>query len=216
VFVVGSGGNGLKQVALRARAPAWSPGGRFLAYESGIDGYYEAGSVTISRPDGSGSIETKAVNGVSSVGPVWSPRGGEIAFQADRGARTWIYLVRADGTRKHRLAPGTNPTWSPNGRRLAFVDNCALITINKDGTGKRRVSREGEFVIGAAWSPNGAALAYLTRTQGCVGMPSRLETVSVDGKHVHTLARWPAQSLVWGNPVWTPDGKRILVAGSGR
>jgi Tol biopolymer transport system component len=212
VLVVGSDGNGLKQVALGARAPTWSPGGRFLAYESGVDAYYAAASVTVSRPDGSGPVETKAINNASSVPPVWSPRGGEIAFQAAAGARTWIYLVRAGGTRKHRLTAGTDPTWSPDGRRLAFVDNWALITINRDGTGKRRISRNGEFVIGAAWSPKGTALAYFTATRP-YGPPSKLKTVSADGKHVHTLARWPAQSPIWGNPVWNPDGKRILVAG---
>jgi Tol biopolymer transport system component len=218
VLVVGSDGNGRKQVALGARAPAWSPGGRFLAYESGVDGYFGAGSVTIARPDGSSPVVTRAVNGVSSVGPVWSPRGGEIAFQAAAGARTWIYLVRADGTRKGRLTPGHNPTWSPDGRRLAFIDNCALITINRDGTRRRRVSREGELVVGAAWSPKRATLAYLTRTQtdDCIGLPNKLETVNAAGKHVHTLARWPASSLIWGNPVRTADGKRILVAGPAR
>jgi Tol biopolymer transport system component len=218
VLVVGSDGNGLKQVALRARAPAWSPGGRLLAYESSVDGYYEAGSVTTSRPDGSGPVETKAINGVSSIGPVWSPRGGEIAFQAARGARSWIYLVRADGTRKRPLASGNSPTWSPDGRRLAFVDNCALITINKDGTGRQRLSPKGESVTAAAWSPKGSTLAYLARPRAddCVGLPSKLETVNPEGKHLHKLARWPASSLVWGKPVWTVDGKRILVAGPAR
>lgn len=212
VLVVGSDGSGLRQVALGARAPAWSPGGRFLAYESAVDGTFEARSVTTSQPDGSGPVETQAINGQSSVGPVWSPRGGEIAFQAG-DARTWVYAVRADGTRKRRLAPGSNPSWSADGRRLAFIDDhCHLATINKDGTGKRRVSRKGEFVVGAAWAPKGTALAYLTGTRDCAEGPTRLETVSADGKRLHILARWPVHSDVSGDPIWTPDARRIIIA----
>lgn len=57
---------------------------------------------------------------------------------------------------------------------------------------------KGESVIGAAWSPKGTALAYLVRPRAddCVGLPSKLETVSANGKHIHTLARWSAQSLM--------------------
>jgi hypothetical protein len=157
---------------------------------------FEAEGATTSRPDGSGSVETEATNNESSVGPVWSPRGGEIAFQAAGGDRTWVYLVRAHGTGSAASRPAATRPGSPDGPRLAFLDNWALITINKNGTGRRRLSRTGEFVTGAAWSPKGTALAYLTRTQSCVGLPSKLETVSGDGKHVHTLARWSPDSLI--------------------
>jgi Tol biopolymer transport system component len=217
VLVVGSDGSGLKQIVLGARAPAWSPDGRHLVYESGVDAYYEAGSVTIARLDGSGSVRVKGINGVSSVGPVWSPAGGEVAFQAKRtdGSPTWIYLVRADGRRKRRLTVGSNPVWSPNGKSLAFIDHCKLLAIDRNGQGKLRLSRKGEFVIGAAWSPRGGVVAYVAGTEAYCdgGLPRnlRVETVSADGKGVHVLARESASSLFWGSPVWTRNGKRILI-----
>ena len=217
VLTIGSDGSGLRQVAARARAPAWSPDGRRLAYESDIDAYGLAASVTVSRVDGSGSVRIPAVNNSSEVGPVWSSRG-ELAFQASStdGAAMWIYVVNAERHRKRRLARGQNPSWSPDGRRLAFIDDYKLMTIGSDGKGKRRLSRKGEFVIGVAWSPKAGVLGYVAGTKRGAhgGLPShfRVETVSADGKRVHVLRREPAASWIWGGPVWTRDGKRIVVS----
>jgi Tol biopolymer transport system component len=212
VLVIGSDGSGLRQIAVGARAPAWSPDGRRLAYVSGVDPYYAAGSVTITRLDGSGSVQVQASNIDSAVGPGWSPDGLEIAFQAASQGRFWIYTVRADGTRKRRLTTGHNPTWSPDGRRLALIDNYELITIDRNGKGRRRLSRRGESVLGAAWSPTGGTLAFVVgTTAGCCPVNRRLETVSADGTHLRIVARQHAGTEIQDNLVWTRDGKRILI-----
>jgi Tol biopolymer transport system component len=69
---------------------------------------------------------------------------------------------------------------------------------------------------GAAWSPKGGTLGFVAGTTAdrYGGLPRnlRVETVSADGKRVDVLARETAGSLIWGGPVWTRDGKRILVA----
>jgi Tol biopolymer transport system component len=93
------------------------------------------------------------------------------------------------------------------------------MTIDRNGKARRRLSRPGEFVVGAAWSPKGGRLAYIAGTALAPygGLPRnlRVETVTADGKGVHVLLRKRAGSLIWGGvgggPVWTPNGKRILV-----
>jgi Tol biopolymer transport system component len=217
VLTIGSDGSGLNRVALEARTPAWSPGARRLAYESGVIRLdFIAEGVTITRLGGSGSVQLKSFNRESDAGPLWSPTGRQLVFQAQRtdGAPTWIYTVRADGTHKRRLAAGHNPVWSPDGRRLAFIENYKLITISKSGKDRRRLSRKGEYVIAEAWSPKGEALAYIAGTKyqpGGFPMNLRLETVSPDGKRVRVLARESASLLFWGSPAWMPRGKRILL-----
>ena len=218
VRVIDADGSGLKQVAVRARAPSWSRDGRRLAYASAVGAYGEAAGVTITRLDGSAPVHVKAFHDLSSVGPVWSPTRDEIAFQARpaEAPSSSIYVVGADGRRKRRLAVGHDPAWSRDGSRLAFIDDYKLFTIGRNGKGKRRLSRKGDFVVGAAWSPRASTLAFVAGTTAprFGGMPRnlRVETVSADGKRVRVLARVAAGSLVWGAPVWTPDGKRMLVA----
>ena len=105
---------------------------------------------------------------------------------------------------------------SPDGRRLAFVRGFKLITIGRDGKAARRLSRKGEFAVVAAWSPKGDALAVVagTRLRAGAATPTnlRVETVTADGKRGRVLVRVPANAIVWGDPVWTPDGERVLVA----
>ena len=217
VQTIGAEGDGLQQIALGARAPAWSPNGRSLAYESDYDAYSGwARGVTITRLDGSASIRVNAFNTEGDTGPVWSPRGNKLAFQAhpSEGSPTWVYTVRADGSEKRRLARGHKAVWSPEGRSLAFVDDDRLFTINTDGTHKRLLSRRGELVVSAAWSPRTGAIAYIAGTTPAPGGASnlRVETVTPDGKHVHVLARERAATQIWGSPAWAPHSARILIA----
>jgi len=84
--VVGSDGNGSTQIAQNARAPAWSPDGSRLAYDSSVAvvDYDDAGSVAIAHPDGTGAVQVSARSNSSEIGPVWSPTSRELEYEALR------------------------------------------------------------------------------------------------------------------------------------
>ena len=84
------------------------------------------------------------------LGPVWSPGGGKIAFQAQKDNRDrWdIYTVNLDGTGLQNLtnSPSSDeaPDWSPDGRRIAFQsrqgNNIDIFLMDSDGSNRIRLT----------------------------------------------------------------------------
>jgi hypothetical protein len=104
--------------------------------------------VTITRPDGLGSVHLNAFNTSSDVGPVWSPTRGELAFQAvpTHASSNSIYVVRADGRRKRRLAVGHNPRWATLGCPRTLAWSLGEHTLAQLGRATRAVHQLGRFV----------------------------------------------------------------------
>jgi Tol biopolymer transport system component len=114
--------------------------------------------------------------------PRWSPDGSSIAFERqamapEPGATLpgdAVFVVNADGTGLRRVTPASvmaiGPSWSPDGTRLAFTESnpggasatdfkADIDTINLDGTGLARLTRDG-----ASHSPDwtsGGRLVFL-------------------------------------------------------
>jgi Tol biopolymer transport system component len=163
------------------RAPAWSPSGRRIAFErlrcTGV-------SETEFCPKARG-IWTVGLDGgdpqrlmTEGADPAWSSRD-EIAFVIDPRAPNLcadcqeapsgeIRIIPARGGESRLLTSGSSPDWSPSGRQLTFTTGKPLYpgfselhVINRDGSGKRRISSSRRGISSPTWSPDGKKIAFL-------------------------------------------------------
>jgi Lysyl oxidase/WD40-like Beta Propeller Repeat len=122
IHVVDADGTDERRLA-RGRSPAWSPGGRRIAFVSeraGTDDLYAV------RPTGGGLQQLTSGVGNESD-PAWSPNGKRLAFVTDESGTPEIGLLdvasrkAAALTADHLMA--ANPAWSPDSRRIAYVSS---------------------------------------------------------------------------------------------
>ena len=101
-------------------APAWSPDGTQIAFETLRDGNSE---IYVMNHDGSEQVNLTH-NPTADHAPAWSPDGTRIAFESLRDGGRDIYVMNADGSDQVRLTvgPGLNlaPHWSVDGQGIVF------------------------------------------------------------------------------------------------
>ncbi len=156
--------------------------------------------------------------------PAWSPDGSRIAYRVYLegsldGDTVQIWTVNPDGTHPRllvnlgecRAACAEGLAWSPDGSMLAFhsirgvpAGTRAIYTVRADGSGLRRINRNG---LQPSWSPDGSRLAFVRfPTPG--GIPGEIThgellTMASDGSDVIPVLEDVALSpngLAW-NPV---------------
>ena len=112
-----------------SRAPAWSPAGDRVAYESNADGSYEIYTIDASASAAFGTRRSANELGMNYQNPSWSPDGARIAYE--RGIGTMadettkeIWTMSADGSDPVRLTNNSaydgQPAYSPDGDRIAY------------------------------------------------------------------------------------------------
>jgi TolB protein len=124
IFVMNADGSdprNLTDSAAYDTAPAWSPDGSHIAFQSDRDANWP--EIYVMAADGSNP--RNLTNHESYDGnPAWSPDGSTIAFDRDQDGNREIYLMAADGSNVRRLTDREGmdglPTWSPDGRYIAF------------------------------------------------------------------------------------------------
>ena len=222
--IVNIDGTGLQRLTIDGRFtayPAWSPGGRRIAFirTEPTDSDYRYADPRYYHPFESQIVilsdrGTKRVFGTKGVGmypPVWSPDGERLAFLVNQPAEGEkdpyrprnqyahiLFQIRPDGSGGSRLGEATTlPTWSPDGERLAFGLEDEVYTVRLDGTDRRLVVDDFR-ANQVSWSPDGTEL--LLASDGGV------HVVGADGSGLRALG---PSDLGVKSAIWSSDGSTI-------
>lgn len=154
------------------------------------------------------SRQLRQVTNVAAINtaPSYSPDGGQIAFESDRGGTQQIYVMSADGGGQNRISFGkgrySTPVWSPDGKWIAFTKNAggkfAIGVMKPDGSGER-ILTEGFHNEGPTWAPNSRVLMFFRDQPGEQGGP-KLFSVDVTGYNEQQV---PTSDFA-SDPAWSP------------
>lgn len=233
VWVANSDLSGAKKLTLGhydSGWAVWSPNGKRLAFDSNRTDHTPNNSkhvndVFVMRPDGFGVKKLTDSKGVSGDA-AWSPNGRLIAFDSERGDRNGssaIYVMNANGqkirriTRPARPLTDYEPRFSPDGTHLVFsrargtADNApaALFTIRLDGSGLHRLTSFALHVGASDWSPNRKQIVFEAYPNGAYG---DIYVIDATGGTPVNLTHDPTGQA---DPVWSPDGQKILFLDNG-
>lgn len=145
-------------------------GGAYPSFSPGGDRLVVNGGDTMYLISTDGSVLTAIDKGEY---PAWNPKDNWIAHRGCYGADCGLWLTHADSRERRRLTTGASdgqPAWSPDGQRLAYISkddgNFEIYLINRDGSGKTRLTNDLHSDGLPVWSPDGKWIAFRSDRDG--------------------------------------------------
>ncbi|MBA3871657.1 MAG: PD40 domain-containing protein [Anaerolineae bacterium] len=199
--------------------PAWSPGGKILAYQ------------VADLPLGDGKTETHLYDleqNQVTVLPTnwfiysWSPDGTRFTATDDYSGRgfTEILAVTFGTYQVDRLTNNDvadlQPEWSPDGRKITYLSgfpDSNLMLMSADGSNQKQLTNTIKVnnEVKPVWSPDGKQIAFVVN-----GEPNKMDenseiyVINSDGSNLRQLTKTGGVNL---NPQWSPNGKQLVFYG---
>jgi Tol biopolymer transport system component len=202
---------GLQQLTVGAGFhgdPGWSPTGAQIAIEADWGDYPAQEGIWIipaSDPDGVTRTEAQRVTTL----PAGMDFDSEPQFSPDG---QWIVFTRFKSCKEFG-----------HGHLQFFPQGCtqAIFKVHPDGTGLTRLTPWGAQNSAPDWSPDGTKIAFDSCDSARVGCKGDVYVMNADGTGKTKLTDNPPVGNVGqdfanfrfelaNNPVWSPDGTRIL------
>jgi Tol biopolymer transport system component len=197
----------VEQTQRRIGNAAWSPDGRWVAYDLTGGGLWVVNA----------ERETRQLAVESSYGSwTWSPTAPQLAMVRD----SRLTVVDASTGRQTDLGDvvgeASAPVWSPDGTRILYGARGGSLYSVDVGSGDRSlvVRLPGENLDSMdeiEWSPDGAYLAIVNDLEPGGG---RLYVMNADGSGVRVLLdNFESGGILARNRfAWSPDGTRLTYA----
>lgn len=192
--------------------PAFSPDGSTVAVSILIDGDFEIGLLSA---DG-GSVRRLTERAGLDLQPAWAPDGKSLFFASQRGRDLDIYRyeIASGSTTLAVSRPGHDffPAVSPDGGTLAFISRVeglggsggiwSLDLRRPDAAPELVLYEESSYRTKPAFSPNGAALVYVSDAAGS----NDIAVVPAAGGNRVRLTEDPLDEI---DATFSPDGSTI-------
>ncbi|HZH31412.1 MAG TPA: DUF5050 domain-containing protein [Pyrinomonadaceae bacterium] len=151
---------------------------------------------------------------LGSATPTPTPAtSNRIAFSADRGATTGVYVMDGNGAGQTRLTEKSTynfgAVWSEDGTKIAYHSyrdgQSEIYTMNADGSNQARLTTSSIGSYQPAWSPDGTKIAFRGYDSQA---NSDIYVINADGTGLTNLSNDPCGCSY--TPAWSPDGARIM------
>ncbi len=199
--------------------PAWSPSGRWIAFQRGLGPsvhHNKLIAIYIMRTNGSHlhrvtqkhAPVTKDARWEDHA-PAWSPRGRTLAFERyDRKRdRQAVFTMRRNGTCLRQITPwslgASQPDYSPDGRWILVRTHEASDTsgniwlISRNGLRRHAVTHDAPGTakwLSGSFSPNGKKIqAGRTRIVDGEQRNADVWTMNLDGTHMRNITQTPGK-----------------------
>ncbi len=186
------------------RQPAWSADGTSLVFASDRSGHGDIYRLAV-RGDAAAKPE-RLTNSDQVEGEPWVSPSGVVYFVRGDGSTARIWVRQADGTEKRLTraeVPERWPVVSPDGNRLVYVqlgETSRRVHVRVLATDKDSVVLGDRAPERVTWSPDGDRLVFYSPTPR-----AGIWVAADDGRYVNYV------SARRGDPVWSADGRQIVI-----